>query len=56
MSNNDLFSIVENQPGQDWLRLRVTRYSLVGVLGGILFPIIASIVQISVKGIAHHAG
>ena len=51
MSNNDLFSIVENQPGQDWLRLRVTRYSLLGVLGGILFPIIASIVQISVKGL-----
>ena len=51
MSNNDLFSIVENQPGQDWLRLRVTRYILLGVLGGILFPIIASIVQISVRGL-----
>ncbi|MGZ6316171.1 MAG: GAF domain-containing protein [Anaerolineales bacterium] len=51
MSNNDLFSIVENQPRQDWLRLRVTRYSVAGVVGGILFPIIASMVQISVKGL-----
>ncbi len=51
MANNDLFNRTEPLESQSWLRLRASQYALAGVLAGIVFPTLASIIKISELGL-----
>ena len=51
MANNDLLNDMAPVKNWSWLHLRASQYALAGILAGIVFPALASIIKVSELGL-----